>query len=163
MKQILLSFLFLLATATGFSQQSVDYKKKGAPIPNFKLFGVPKGTITQAVIKKNKPVMIMIFSPECEHCALMVDSLKMIHNLFKTTQIVMVAEERHKPLMEDFIKEKGLKNDPLFKNIGTGDNLIIALYTNDILPQLIFYNTAHKLVKIFDGHYKMEDVKKYVK
>lgn len=162
-RNILLNLLFLLITATTFSQQKIDFKSAGVMIPNFSINLVPKGTLTPYMLKQNQPVLIMIFSPECEHCAHILDSLKMLRSSFKTTQVILVAEERHKKLMESFVEREHLKDDALFKYVGNSDNLIGAIYTYKVLPQLVFYDNKFRLVKIFDGNYKMDAVKKYVK
>jgi hypothetical protein len=162
-KYLLGCFTLLLFAVSVTAQQKIDFKKKGSPLPNFYLQRTDGGYLIPGHLKKGKPIMVMIFSPECEHCGHVTDSLKQMRTLFKNTQIVMVAEERNKHLMKGFVEHEALKNDPLFKNIGVDNNLIIALYTNEILPQLIFYDAHHKLVKIFDGQYKLEEVKPYIK
>lgn len=164
MKNILLVTTLFLVSIASFGQQKIDYKKRGAPIPEFYINRTDGGYIIPSQLKKGKPVMIMIFSPECDHCGHMVDSLKMIRKQFKTTQLILVAEERNKKLMEGFIEHEDIKEDALFKNIGTNKGeLIAAIYTNKILPQITFYDANHKLVKILDGNYTLEDVKRYVK
>ena len=165
MKKILLFLSFLFTVSVSPAQQKVDYTKKGAPMPNFYVNRTDGGYVIPSLLKKGAAVLIMMFSPECEHCAHTIDSLKSIRSLFKTTQILLVAEERHKDLMQGFIEHENLKDDPLFKYIGTNKGeLIAAIYTNKILPQLNFYDANHKLVKILDGNeYHLEDVKKYAK
>lgn len=183
MKQSLLLFIAICFSLVGFAQHKTapvktkttapakapaqaapSFTKKGSPIPNFYINRTDGGYLIPQHLKKGKPVMIMIFSPECDHCGFFVDSLKTIREQFKTTQVVLVAEERHKDKMQGFIDHLKINNDPLFKLVGTNKGeLIAAIYTNKILPQLVFYDAQHKLVKIFDGHYTLGDVAKYVK
>lgn len=156
---IILSFLSFPLFA-----QKTDYKKPGAPIPMFVLQKSNGGYLIPSHLKKNKPVMIMIFSPQCEHCGTVIDSLKNIRTAIKETQMIFVAEERNKEFMQGFIAHEGIGADALFKNIGVNKGeLIAALYTHKILPQLIFYDEHHQLVKILDGQYGFEEVRKYLK
>jgi thiol-disulfide isomerase/thioredoxin len=164
MKQILLLAALLITTNSFAQQTAVNYQKKGAPMPNFYVDRTDGGYLIPSLLKKGKPVMIMIFSPQCEHCAYVIDSIKLSREDFKTTQLIIVAEERNKEFMEGFIEKAQIKGDALFKNIGTNKGeLIAAIYTNKILPQLVFYDANHKLVKIFDGNYKFSEVKPYIK
>ena len=139
------------------------FTKKGAPIPPFKVEKVDGKFITNADLKDGKPVMIMIFSPECDHCEHMVDSMKMIADKFKTTQLLLVAEDRNKKLMGGFITKTGIGSHPLFQKIGTNKGeLIFSIYTYKILPQINFYNSKHLLEKTFDGNYPFDSVKMFI-
>lgn len=164
MKKISFFVFALLFTLSSFAQQKIDYQKKGSPMPNFYVNRMDGGYIISSHLKKGKPVMIMIFSPQCEHCAYIIDSLKTVRDDVKTTQMLFVAEERNKEYMEGFMETTKIKGDAMFRNIGTNKGeLIYAIYTNKILPQITFYDANHKLVKIFDGNYQFADVKKYLK
>ncbi|HTN47387.1 MAG TPA: thioredoxin fold domain-containing protein [Flavipsychrobacter sp.] len=165
MKAKLTLLLSMIAfVAASFAQQKTDFTKKGAPLPNFYINRTDGGYIIPNLLKKSKPVMIVIFSPQCDHCEFMVDSLRGVRDQFQSTQLVMVAEDRHKDFMDGFMEKTKIKGDALFKNIGTNKGeLIAAIYTNKMLPQIVFYDANHKLVKIFDGQYKFADVAKYIK
>ncbi len=66
--------------------------------------------------------------------------------------------------MPAFVARTKTKDDPIFGTIGTNrGELIAAIYTNKILPQIVFYDNYHKLIKIFDGQYLFKDVAKYIK
>ena len=139
------------------------FTKKGAPIPPFKLYKVDGKIISNADLKPNKPVMVMIFSPECDHCEHMVDSMKQIADKFKNTQLLLVAEDRNKQLMGGFINKTGIGSHPLFQKIGTNKGeLIFSIYTYKILPQINFYNSKHLLEKTFDGNYSFDSVKMFI-
>ncbi len=165
MKNLLLLIATICISFNSIAQQKrMSYTSIGAPIPNFVISKTNGGTLATQQLKAGKPVMIMIFSPECDHCEHFVDSMKGIKSKFKTTQLIMVAEERHKAQMPGFIAKTKIKSDPLFSNIGTNrGELIGAIYTNKVLPQIVFYDANHKLVKIFDGQYLLKDVAKYIK
>lgn len=164
MKKISFVAFALFFVLNSFAQQKTDYQKKGAPMPNFHISKMDGGYIIPAHLKKGKPVMIMIFSPQCEHCAYVMDSLRNARDLVKTTQMIFVAEERNREYMNAFMEKEKMKGDAFFKNTGTNKGeLIFAIYTNKILPQITFYDANHRLVTIFDGNYSFADVKKHLK
>ena len=145
------------------TKQQLDYQKKGAPIPPFVLQKTFGGTLTNTQLKKSKPVMLMIFSPQCEHCAYTVDSIKKYQDLFKNTQLVLVAEERNKEYMKGFIEKTGIKDNVLFKNIGTErGNLIYYIYNYDLLPQVNFYDKNYHLVQSFTGKAPFDSLKMFI-
>lgn len=165
MKKLFLFFLSFIAIATiSFAQkpnrQLMNYQKTGAPIPPFVLEKTAGGTMTNSELKKGKPVMLMIFSPQCDHCEHMIDSIKSWASKFKKTQLVLVAEDRNKQYMKGFITKTGIADDPMFQNIGTErGNLIPYLYTYKLLPQINFYNSHYKLVHSFTGLSPIDSIK----
>lgn len=119
--------------------------------------------MTNTQLKPGKPVMMMIFHPLCEHCNYVIDSLKKYQPLFKNTQLVLVAEDRNKEYMKAFIDKAGIRDNVLFRNIGTEKgNLIYYLYTYEILPQVNFYDKNHKLVHSFTGKAPFDSLKMFI-
>lgn len=165
MKTRILLLLSIFFAGAVVAQKEVDYKKMGAPLPPFKLELSKTGeAFTNADLKPGKAVMTMIFSPECDHCEHMVDSLRKLSGMFKNTQLVMIAEVRNKEHMKGFITKTGIGALPLFQNIGVDrSNLIYYIYTQKILPQVNFYDSKFKLVKTFDGNYPLDSVKMFIK
>jgi thiol-disulfide isomerase/thioredoxin len=143
--------------------QQPNYKKMGSPLPPFVLEKTAGGTFTNTNLQKGKAVMLMIFSPQCDHCEHMIDSLKNISHMFKNTQLVLVAEDRNKQLMKDFIKKTNIGSHQLFKNVGTErGNLIYYIYDYKILPQVNFYTSNYKLVKTFTGTSPLDSMKMFI-
>ena len=141
-----------------------DYRKIGAPLPPFVLEKTAGGTFTNTNLKPGKPVMMMIFSPQCEHCAYTIDSMKNIASQFKNTQLILVAEDRNKAYMKDFIKKANIGTHPLFKNTGTEKgNLIYYIYNYQVLPQVNFYNSNYKLEKSFTGTAPFDSLKMFIR
>ena len=141
-----------------------DYRKIGAPMPPFVLQKTAGGTFTNTNLKPGKRTMLMIFSPQCEHCAYTIDSLKRNAAMFKNTQFVLVAEDRNKQYMKDFIRKADIGSHPLFKNTGTEKgNLIYYIYNYQVLPQVNFYNSNNKLEKSFTGPAPFDSLKMFIR
>lgn len=61
-------------------------------VPEFNLYKAPDSTLyTRVQLKKNKPVMFFIFSPECGHCQKATEMLVKNIDKFKNIQILMVS------------------------------------------------------------------------
>jgi len=70
-------------------------------VPSFKLINVADSSIfTKNDLKKKKATIIMMFSPDCEHCQAETKELTAHMDLFKKVQIVMAS-----PLDYNYIKK----------------------------------------------------------
>ena len=76
-------------------------------IPQFTVFKAPDSTsFTRDNLKKNKPVVFMIFSPDCEHCQHETEKLLANIDKFKTAQIVMVTYLPYEEMIAFYKKYK---------------------------------------------------------
>jgi hypothetical protein len=163
MNKAIYLFAFLIACSLSSVAQRIDHKRKGAPMPPFLLAKPGGGTVSNAQLRPGSPVMIMIFSPQCDHCETIIDSLKNLAPRFSTTQLVLVAEDRNKDLMKDFVQKTGIGKHPLFQRIGTDKgNLIFNIYTNKLLPQVNIYDKSHRLVQTLDGNFPLDSLKMFI-
>lgn len=161
MKSLVLFALLMLATTAGRTQPpNADYKKKGSPIPPFVIEQPDGRLINHTLLQKGKPAVIAIFSPQCDHCAAMLDTLRAMAPLFRNRQLVLVTEARNKDFMKDFLSKHGYDKEPLYRNIGWDKgNLIYFLYTYALLPQFNVYDANHKLVKTFTGAFPLDSLR----
>lgn len=132
--------------------------KRFPVVPPFKLLQADSLSIfTKADLKKNKPVLVMLFSPECDHC--LHETEEMIRHIdeFKKIQIVMTTTwPLHR--MNDFISKFGLQR---FGNITVGQdsgNMLPTYYNIRNLPFLAFYDKKGKLIDVFEGTLPVEKV-----
>jgi thioredoxin-related protein len=96
-----------LVSSTTFSQRS---------LPPFKMYLSNNSIFSATELPKNKPVIVIYFDPDCDHCQkLMNDVFKKI-NSFKKTEIVMVT---FKPVEEVAAFEKKYKTHS-YSNINVG-------------------------------------------
>src|SRR5215217_8692975 len=111
--RLLLATIILCFPFFAVAQPKIaDFKKKGAAIPPFMLERVNGTTFDNSVLKAGKPVMVLIVSPECDHCEYMIDSMKRLLPLFKNTQIILATELRNKPNLKAFLNKVELTADP---------------------------------------------------
>lgn len=120
--------------------------------PAFKIIRVPDSTVFESTqLKKDKPFVLMFFSPDCEHCQKETKELLAYKQELKGLQIVMVS-----PLSFDLIKifyqDYGLASMP---DVVVGQDANYALgsrYQLRTYPSIFVYDAKGKLAKAFVGN-----------
>jgi thioredoxin-related protein len=161
MKRPFFTIAFLLMTIISFAQNGYDTVppfKRTPVVPSFQLLETDSVTVlTNEQLKKGKPVLIVIFNPECDHCKHETEEiLKHIDDL-KNVQIVMATMAQYH-LMKDFYINYKLNE---FDNIKVGQdfrNVLISFYRAHSLPYLGMYDNKGNLITTFEGTMKIEDL-----
>ncbi|MBI1342163.1 MAG: thioredoxin [Terrimonas sp.] len=162
MQKMLFFFLVFALPFSFFGQNDSGEPlyKKFPTLPSFSILGIDSSThFTQNDLKKNKSTLIMIFSPDCDHCKKETQGIVDSINRFKKIQIVMatpLAFEKMKTFYELF-------------RLGQYDNIIVGqdtqftlpnFYKIRILPTLAFYDKKGKLIGIREGDMGVDDILK---
>src|ERR1043165_1618748 len=141
MKTRFLLFTLCLISISAMSQTQPDPPYKRFPtIPPIKLLLTDSSTVfTNKDLKKNKPLFMIIFSPDCEHCKKETEELISKIDSFKNVQIVMatfMTVDKIKPFYDHYKLNR-------FSNITVGYDLQHALptfYRISFTPFLAFYD-----------------------
>ena len=137
-----LSVFILCIYNVVFSQNT---SKNIAP---FKIQTVDGKQFTYQQLKKNKAVILVYFSPTCDHCKAFTKELLLHKKELSSRQIVMVT---YVPLdeMKPFISDFNLKDYPNI-TVGTeGYSFIVQKYYQvKRFPFVAIYNRQLQLVKI---------------
>ncbi|HEX2606745.1 MAG TPA: thioredoxin [Flavisolibacter sp.] len=153
MKKGLVFFLFLFTVLIGQAQVDTTtppYKKFPTLPPVQILLGDSTTKFTKESIAKGKPVLFMVFSPDCSHCQHEAEELVAHRDEMKDIQIVMITLH---PLwqMNEFVKN--YKLDQL-KNVVVGKDvyyIMPSFYNIGNLPFLAMYNKNGGLISVFEG------------
>ena len=89
MKKLLLFFSLIIAV--GCTQAQIVNKQDITKIPPFKILRPDSTYFTPANLEKNKPVMIIYFSPDCSHCQKDIPALKKIYDEWKNKGVNVYA------------------------------------------------------------------------
>lgn len=147
-------FTALIFTCFGMISQA---QTKQAPyleyktVPSVKLILADStGWELKAKLDKTKPLMLVIFSPECDHCKHETEELVKNIDKFRNVQIVMASLL---PVfkMKEFVETYGLDK---YKNITVGRDYAYILpvyYDVKSLPYHAFYTKEKKLISGFEG------------
>ncbi|MEO6490327.1 MAG: thioredoxin domain-containing protein [Ferruginibacter sp.] len=161
MKKIILALILIAGFHTAIAQaDSLPIYKRFPAIPMFTIMTVPDSLrFTKDDLKRKKPAIIMLFSPDCGHCQLAVKDLIAHLDDFKNTQIVLVSSIDFKEIKK-FYEEYKIADHPNIIMGRDGAYLLGTFYKLLHYPSLYLYNKKGKLVKEFEGTFKMEHVAK---
>lgn len=119
--------------------------KRFPTIPVFKLYTAPDSTtFTQADLKKHKPVMFILFSPDCEHCKKAFADLVSNIDLFKKVTIVMCSAIRY-DLIRDFYNEHHVADYPDIIMGRDPASFLNTFFANRYFPGIFIYDKKGKL------------------
>jgi thioredoxin-related protein len=160
MKTIFSLIIFLFAAIFSFAQKDSTYPPPYRQVPT-----IPPFTILQAdsstVFKKsdlpNKPLLIILFDPNCDHCQHETEEIIAHIEDFKKIQIVMVTNADFADLRKFYNNYELFK----YKNIVAGVELkyfLATFFAIRNLPYLAMYNKKGDLITTFEGNMKVEKI-----
>ena len=159
MKKSVLVILGLIFSITVFSQldSTQPIYKRFPFFPPVKLLLADSSTFTKEILPKKQPVLLMVFSPTCEHCQHETEELVKNIDKFKKITIVMATMMPYDSMM-NFRSKYGLAQ---YDNIIIGQDTKFFLppyFDIHNLPFLAFYNKKGNFVSIFEGNLPMNKV-----
>lgn len=155
--KLFFAFFFLVCFSVAFAQQdtTIPPYKRYPTVPTLQLLTMDSTLYTKTNLPKKKQVLLMLFSPDCDHCQHEAEQLEANREAFRTTQIVMVSTA---PLyrLKDFAETYKLNKmdnvvvakDPYY--------LLLSFFGVHNFPYLALYNKKGNLIKTFEGSVKME-------
>ncbi len=162
MKKIIAPFALLLIAITVFGQNDTEQPpyKRYPTFPPVKLL-LPDSLhyFTKQDLDKKKPVMLMVFNPQCEHCQHETEELVKHIDEFKKKdiQIVMSTSMPFDSMMNFRERYKLAEH----KNIIVAQDanwFLPTFYMLNTLPFLAFYDKKKDLISVFQGSMPMEKI-----
>ncbi len=148
MKQLLLLLAFIYP-AIALAQADKPPYLQFAGIPPFEMRLVPDSSLYgKKQLQKKRPLMIMLFSPDCDHCQQAVKLLLEKKALFKKIQVVMVSA-----LPFEFINQFYLDYHLAgtgFKVGRDGSYFLGTYFQNRTFPSYYLYNKKGNFIKMYD-------------
>lgn len=161
MKRWALGLLVVCTSLAAFAQQAETaqppYQRFPTLPPLQLLLGDSTTKYTKADLPKKKPVLIMLFSPDCSHCQHTAEELLQQKDKIQQIQIVMATLHSLRQ-MNEFVEKYRLKELP---NLVVGKDLYYILppfYDVHNLPYLAFYNKKGNLITGFEGSMPLEKI-----
>ena len=101
-------------------------------------------------IEKNKPLVIIYFDPECQHCQHFTTDILKNSKKFSNTQIVMICCVPGLPPLQKFVADFGLSKRTNIK-VGTEGiyKATLNFYRVSVTPFTAVYNSKAELVKYY--------------
>ncbi len=142
-------FLFINASA----QNNIN-----AGIAPFKIRLVNGEGFTYSELKKDKPVILIYFSPTCDHCKTFTAAFLKRINELQSEQIIMISNEDIKEV-KAFDEEYKLSSYQNIKIGSEGYTLVVQKYYNiQHFPFVAEYDKNNKLKKIISWQLKPEEI-----
>ena len=165
MKKVLLFIVVSCLTLSCFAQvdSTTPPYKKYPVVPAFQLLlGDSTTKYTKDNLPKKKAVLLMVFSPDCEHCQHEAEQLVLHKDELKEVQIIMATSY---PLwqMNEFVKTYKLNE---LSNVVVGQDIYYILppyFAIHNLPFAAAYNFKGELIKTFEGSVEVEKLVKVFK
>lgn len=162
MKRVLIVVwsLFLLCSAEAQIPDNVPEAPylKNPGIPPFRLLEVDSvHYLTKDDVRKNHKVMVMFFSPDCDHCKHQMRDILADINKFKDIEIVMAT-------FQPFDEMKSFYN---YYRIADHTNILMGrdekymlppFYRMQSLPFLALYDKKGQLITHFEGNQKVDTI-----
>lgn len=121
-------------------------------LPSFTITRVPDSTaFSSETLQKGKPVIIMFFNPDCDHCQKEAKELVAYKEELKGIQIVMLSPASYTQV-KTFYEAYNIAAMPNI-TMGLDVNYVMGLrYRPTNYPSLFIYDAAGKLAKAFVGN-----------
>ncbi len=142
-----------------FAQQDTSLLYLSFPtIPSFKLIKVPDSTyFTKEDLKKKTPTIVMVFSPDCEHCQEMTKQITANIKLFKKAQIVMATPVGFS-YVKKFYEEYKISNYSAITMGRDPTYFLGTFYKVRSFPAIFIYNKKGQLVNWFTGEVELKKI-----
>lgn len=161
MKNLLFTLSLFFAVAASAQYQVPPYKQNKA-VPGFELEQAGNKKFNTTSLKKGVPVMIMFFSPGCDHCIHQFEDMVKRMKDLKNYQIIMATYQPIEEL-EEFNKKYKISKYP---NIITGRDanyFLPPFYQITNFPYLAFYNKNGVLTDVHEGNMTIDNIIKKLK
>ncbi len=155
-----LCFLYfcLGASAQEKPADTIPPFKKYPKLPAFNMLELDSTTIFNTFnIPEGRPTILMFFSPDCDHCQMVTDSITKHLDEMKGVQIYMLtimSIPETKKFAEKLHLER-YKNIRLFKD---QDFFFPRFYKASYVPYIVVYDKHKKLVEAYEGGAKISEL-----
>lgn len=160
MKKLFLVPFLLFACAFAFSQSDsvAPVYLRFPTIPQFTVYKAPDSTsFSKDDLEKKKPVVFMIFSPDCEHCQHETEALLANIEKFKGAQIVMITYLPYNEMIQ-FYKNYKIADYPQITMARDTKFFFPVFFKIRNLPSIFVYDKKGDFKKSFEGSVKIDAI-----
>jgi len=159
LKKYILLVLFVVTGTAIFAQTDTSLLYLRFPIvPSFKLTNIADSSIfTKDNLKKKRPTIIMMFSPDCEHCQAETKELTAKIKLFKKAQIIMASPLDYN-YMRKFYDEYKIADYPTITMGRDPSYFLGTFYKVRSFPSIFVYDKKGNFITSFTGSTPVEQI-----
>ena len=149
--------LFAFNLATAQTDTSALYFKYPI-VPPFTITKVPDSTkFAKADLIKNKAVLIMVFSPDCDHCKHEIKEITQHIELFKDMQIVLASSLDFR-LIKTFYETYKIADFPTITMCRDNSYFLGDFFKVKFFPAIFLYDKKGNFVKTFGGSVPIQKI-----
>jgi thioredoxin-related protein len=166
MKKFIISLSILLASTTLFSQTTTEPLAPAyiriPSIPPFNITIAPDSIpFTKENLKKKKASIIMVFSPNCDHCVHSTQDLITNYENFKKVQIILATAAPFEQV-KHFYSSLKIADYPNIK-VGQDKSFFLGTFFEvRSFPAIFLYDKKGKFKQAFDSNAKWETIAKFL-
>ncbi|MEO9033701.1 MAG: redoxin domain-containing protein [Ginsengibacter sp.] len=160
MKKLFLFPLLLFCCVFAFAQadSTAPIYLRFPTIPQFTVYKAPDSTsFSKNDLEKKKPVVFMIFSPDCEHCQHETEALLANMEKFKGAQIVMITYLPYNEMIQ-FYKNYKIADYPQITMARDTKFFFPVFFKIRNLPSIFVYDKKGDFKKSFEGSVKIDAI-----
>jgi len=152
MKKIITLSLILLAGYSCIAQaDTLKPYQKNKELPGFSLLLTDSTLFTPRNLAADKKIILMLFSPDCDHCQKQLEDLLSIRELPSKAELVMISVYPMN-FIRDFYKKYKLEKYPFIHLGQDNKNFCIPFYMPHTVPVLVYYNKEKQFTSIHQGN-----------
>lgn len=147
-----------------FGQASQDNQPlflKFPTIPQFSVIRQDGSAFTNEDFRKNQPILIFLFSPDCEHCQHETRQIQKNISRFRGTQILMVSPFGM-PSMQSFYKTYQIAKYPEITMSNDPKRWLFTFFLLHNFPGLYVYNKKKQLLFHTEGTTPVDTLLRYL-
>ena len=158
MKLLFLFFLLTTAAAAFAQQDTLQPAYKRYPvIPGLQLFLSDSTKYTKENLPRKKQVLLMLYSPDCDHCQHEAEQIVARKEELRDTHIIMATTF---PIarMNEFAEKYGLNK---MENVVMAKDpyyVLLSFYAIRNFPYLALYDKKGSLIQTFEGSVGIDKV-----
>ena len=159
MKKWIFFFACFISVISVSAQSDTPAYKRFPTIPPLQLLTVDSSSFTKDNLKKHQPLIIMYFSPSCDHCKHQWEDMTKNWNDLKKYQILMVTYQPFEEML-DFYKNEHIVQ---YANVQLARDTKFVLppfYRIQSLPYMALYDKKGNLITTFEGNVKIDKLVK---
>jgi thiol-disulfide isomerase/thioredoxin len=133
-------------------QEAID-QRQTLPAAMLQTTGGGDFTLTEA--PKDRPVILMFFSPTCQYCQAETESI-MAHETLTDTATVLMVSAADRSMLQAYAQQYGLNGDPNVKVLRDLGGQLFKEFGVKGVPRTFVYDANRSLVRDFEGEASAE-------
>ena len=155
---LLTAVVFLIYNvATGYKNKK-EAEQRIQILPDVTFKSITGDLVNLHDFDETKPLVIVYFHPECEHCHYEAKEIGQNATAFKNCQLIMVTADDSTKRVEQFCNTHNLWEVDNIEILIDKENLFKKTFGKAIIPSVYIYDKNRKLKKQFLGETKPEAI-----